>query len=35
MEEDKFHYPVNVRLFGVAGEVLDPDGVAHLVQQFF
>lgn len=27
--------PVNVGLFGVAGVMLDSDGVAHLVQEFF
>ena len=35
MEEDKFFDPVNIRLFAVAGVMLDSDGVAHLVQEFF
>jgi hypothetical protein len=35
MEEDIFFDPVNIRLFGVAGVMLDSDGVAHLVQEFF
>ena len=35
MEEDKFFDPVNIRLSGVAGLMLDSDGVAHLVQEFF
>ena len=30
-----FFDPVNIRLFGVAGVMLDSDGVAHLVQEFF
>jgi hypothetical protein len=34
MEEDIFIDPVNVRLFGVAGVMLDSDGVARLVQEF-
>jgi hypothetical protein len=35
MEEDKLFAPVNIRLYGVAGVMLDSDGVAHLVQEFF
>ncbi len=35
MEEDKFFDPVNIRFFGVASVMFDPDGVAHLVQEFF
>ena len=31
MEEDIFFDPVNIRLFGVAGVMLDLDGVVHLV----
>ena len=34
MEEDIFFDPVNIRLLGVAGVMLDSDGVAHLVQEF-
>ena len=30
-----FFDPVNIRLFGVAGGRLDPDEVAHLVQEYF
>ena len=35
MEEDLFFAPVNIRLFGDAGVMLDSDGVTHLVQEFF
>ena len=35
MDEDIFFDPVNIRLFGVAGVMLDSDGVAHLDQEFF
>jgi hypothetical protein len=35
MEEDIFFDPVNIRLFGVVGVMLDSDDVAHLVQEFF
>jgi len=35
MEEDQFFDPVDIRLFGVAGVMLDSDGVAHLAQEFF
>lgn len=31
VEKDKFFDPVNISLFGVAGVMLDSDGVAHLV----
>jgi hypothetical protein len=31
VEKEKFFDPLNVSLFGVAGAMLDPDGVAHLV----
>jgi hypothetical protein len=34
MEEDIFSDPVNIRLFGVAGVMLDSDGTAHLVYEF-
>ncbi|PKO13754.1 MAG: hypothetical protein CVU39_17155 [Chloroflexi bacterium HGW-Chloroflexi-10] len=35
MEKGIFFDPVNIRLFGVACVMLDTDGVAHLVQEFF
>lgn len=34
VKEDKFFDPVNIRLFGVAGVMLNSDGVAKLVQEF-
>lgn len=35
VEEDIFSDPVNAGLFGIAGVMLDWDGVTHLVEEFY